>query len=254
MSKSLEFLVALAVSAFCWLWAFPMIGATTANLAPWILSSVIVGHATLSTFLFQFFYAAEILIGDRYKPALVTICLLLAEFGIPMAGAALVGYVTPGLVVSYGWLLGGVAVAVIATCVGIAMLGPVRKHLEHLQMLKAVTLIVDERNAYLPVVRDMKVEKDKQLLIPHKDLLRVNAMVVASMNACLDGDWERGEPLLLDAIPELEACGSLGILRLIAACIVMRQSCLHYEQEEMAAYYNNCVVELCALYKARGPY
>lgn len=254
MRKTLEFALALIVSTAAWMWLFPMLASTSASLDAPHLVIAIVAYAALLTTLGQLFYSAEILLGARFNQTAVFIGLLASQLIPPYAAIVLANIFIPGLVVSFWWLILGVVLAFIGYFLALVATGPAREWLDKYETLKAVTLIVNVEGAFIPKIRKGKLVPGERLVVEPVLINAADEDVRRALHKGIAGDWETADMLMLRAIPELEGCHFMGILRLQAACTVMKQSMLAVGATEEAQEYQRFYDTLAIAYRQRGAF
>lgn len=226
MRKFLEFAFSLPLMAALWLWLAPFVGATTADAgSPVFLACIIIGHAALATFLFQFFYVAQMLLGARLNRIKVNTALWSGQLLIPLAATLGAAYLVPGLVISFSKLAGVVLASIFCHWVLMIIVGPLRQRIDRYDTNRHITLNAWTHGAYVPVIRNGKVEDGELFIIEREKLADTEKMLKQAWDTgIVRRDWPTAEALMIEAIPRLKGCHGLRILRLQIGIQVLMQS------------------------------
>ena len=227
MKLKIEFALAVLVATACWLLLFPALGATSAQLSPLLLTAIIVGYATVSTFVYQLLYGAAIALGARYaawKQTLIFVAAIAVQFVPQYLIISLLSLVTPELIVSYAWFAVAVVLAFVSYAAVMIAFSPLRDRADIREVLSKKTLLVWTHGCYKPVLKGTKLIDGERFLIAADQLDHTETGLKLAWEAMTRRDWAVMERRLITAIPELEHCGSTRILRFDAACRVMKQS------------------------------
>lgn len=254
MKKAFEFALAIVVSVAAWIWLFPALGATSSTMPTLNLVIAILAYATITSALGQLVYGAEIIIGARYHQNLVFAALLASQTVTPYIAIAVASIFTPGLVTSYAWLAPSVVLGFIAYFALLALTGRVRDAIDRYEILTAVTLIVNKDGAFVPKIRKGELVPGERLVVEPVLINAADEDIRRALHKGIAGDWETADMLMLRAIPELEGCHFTGVLRLQAACTVMKQSMLAVDATEEAQEYQRFYDTLAIAYRQRGAF
>lgn len=255
MRLKIEFAICLALSAIYWLLLFPLLGATSTAPSAMVLAGVIAGYAAICTMELQLFYGAQIALGARFskfKQTMIFVALIASQLLPQYVVFSLLSLVVPGLVTSYAWFALAVACGFIGNYAALVSSGEIRERVELIEMRRRVTLIVRTHGAYLPVLKGTELDYGEPLLIAREDLADKEECLGMAWTAMNQRDWETADRYLLIAIPQLKECGMLGILRVTAACIVMKQSHAALGNTKEVEEYDRRLKYLSQLYATSG--